>query len=400
MVFLWLARFAPFAPLKGGAFDYSRDLILSLSQRGNVEVLAFESEAVVPPEADSVQWETLPHSDPSQLNSLLSSLPNVAFRNVDRAYLGRVIERAANVDAIFVDFIAMAWLVEPLVKALEGWHDRPPVIMVTHNHEHDVRKQMARNTRVSPMRFALALDAAKAGRLERRANMIADGITAITSSDADAFGRYAQTPTITLPPAYRGPSLQQRTIDANTPRVATVLGNRDAHHKMMVLDRTLSAFAAARLEKAVTIDIAGGGDFSRVSGAYPDFRFSGFVPDIVSYLSGVRLGLMSDDIGGGFKIRAMTYAFLRVPMLALHEAMRGMEFVEGVHFVGADDLADMAAKARLLIDDVDRLNALHEAAFEFAKARFDPASPGVRLSEFVNRLKDSRSAAAKGAGVK
>ena len=108
MVFLWLTRFAPFAPLKGGAFDYSRDLILSLSQRGNVEVLAFESEAVVPPEADSVQWETLPHSDPSQLNSLLSLLPNVAFRNVDRAYLDRVIERAANVDAIFVDFIAIA----------------------------------------------------------------------------------------------------------------------------------------------------------------------------------------------------------------------------------------------------------------------------------------------------
>ena len=104
----------------------------------------------------------------------------------------------------------------------------------------------------------------------------------------------------------------------------------------------------------------------------------------------MRLGLLSDDIGGGFKIRAMSYAMLRVPMLALREAMAGMEFEEGVHFIGVDDLTEMAEAAASLIDDFDRLNALQEAAFAFASQRFDADVAGRRMTDFVTSLGTSR----------
>ncbi|MDO7844609.1 glycosyltransferase family protein [Sphingomonas immobilis] len=386
MSFLWLTRFPPYPPLRGGALDYSRMLLASLAMQGPVTGLAFVPEQPVEQPADGVTWETLPRSMPGKIKSLLSPLPNVAARNVDTAYLRRAVELARSAEAVFVDFIAMSWLVEPLKAAMRDWAERPPLIVVTHNHEHAVRLQMVRNTRSPAMRAALTLDAWKAGRLERRANLAANGITAITVADRDAFARDAATPSITLPPAYGGPAAATRTIGADTPRAAIILGNRDSHHKVMVLERTLAALDAAGLPRALHLQVAGGGDLDGFAARYPDIAFLGFVDDIVACLGKVRLGLLTDDIGGGFKIRAMTYAALRVPMLALREAMHGMEFEEGVHYIAVDTLDELAARAAVLIDDLDTLNAVQEAAFAFAEARFAPSEPGRRLADFVARL--------------
>jgi polysaccharide biosynthesis protein PslH len=384
--YLWLTRFPPYPPQRGGAIDYSRSLIESLSARGEVLVLAYEpDEAVAVPASPTRSVETVRHAMPAGFHSLVSPLPNVASRNVDPAYLKRAVALAAGKTAVFVDFIAMAWLVEPLAQALSA-SDAPPIIMVTHNHEHAVRTQMVKRTANPAMRAVLALDAWKAGRLERRANAAASGVTAITVTDRDAFARDTSTPGITLPPAYEGPLRRTRTIDAAVPRRAVILGNRDSHHKMMVLDRTLQALAAAGTEKAMTVDLAGSGDIAGAAARFPGFVPLGFVPDLAAYLDTVRLGLMTDDIGGGFKIRAMSYAMLRVPILAVREAMHGMEFEEGVHYIAVDTLPELARRAASLIDDLATLNRVQEAAFIFASERFDAAEPGRRLSAFADRL--------------
>lgn len=391
---LWITRFPPYPPLRGGAFDYSRDLILSLATVGEVRGLAFEAGNLAGRADAHVTWEVLPHHEPAKARSLLSPLPNVAARNVDRALLDRAAALAAECDAVFVDFIAMAWAVAPLRRRLARLAHPPPLVMVTHNHEHAVRRQMARNTASPVMRAALALDAWKAGRLERSANRAADGLTAITVTDRDSFAAAGPTPSIVLPPAYAGPTVPARTIGPATPRVMTILGNRNAHHKMMVLERTLAAFAAAGLDRAARVEIAGEGEFAHLAGRYPGFAFRGYVPDLAQYLADVRLGLLSDDIGGGFKIRAMSYAMLRVPMVALREAMAGMAFEDGVHFVGVDTLDELARAAAALVDDPARLNALQEAAFAFASTRFDPGTTGQRMRAFVDQLRAAPRAGA------
>ena len=389
MNLLWITRFPPYSPLRGGAYDYSRDLIGALARCATVRGLAFSTPEVTPPE-DRVRWETMHHREPPRIASLASTLPNVAARNVDAALLDRAVALARDSDGVFVDFIAMAWLVAPLQARLKAAPGAPPVIMVSHNHEHAMRTQMARHARSPIMGAALALDAWKAGRLERTANAAADGLTTIIATDKEAFARECATPGLTLPPVYAGPVRAERTIDATTPRVAAVLGNRNATHKMMVLQRTLTAFAAAGLDRSAKIEIAGEGNYESLRGRYPAMDFRGYVPDLVAYLDRVRLGLLSDDIGGGFKIRAMSYAMLRVPMLALREAMAGMEFEEGVHFIGVDDLTEMAEAATSLIDDFDRLNALQEAAFAFASKRFDADVAGRRMTDFVTSLGTSQ----------
>lgn len=384
--YLWITRFPPYPPLRGGAIDYSRSLIESLAGMGRVTVLAFapDRDVAMPPSATRTV-ETMPHRMPPPHRSLLSPLPNVAARNVDAAYLARAVALARGAAAVFVDFIAMAWIVEPLTRALAG-PEAPPIVMVTHNHEHAVRTQMVRNTARLPMKAMLALDAWKAGRLERRANAAADGVTAITATDRAAFMAAGITRAITLPPAYEGPVRQARTIDTGVPRRATILGNRDSHHKLMVLHRTLHALAAAGTQQELTVDIAGSGDLDRALAAHPGFHARGFVPDLAAYLDTVRLGLMTDDIGGGFKIRAMSYAMLRVPILAVRAAMRGMEFEEGVHYIAVDTLDELAERAKALIDDLDTLNAVQTAAFDFAASRFHPSEPGRRLRAFADTL--------------
>jgi len=384
VTFLWLTRFTPYAPLKGGAYDYTRSLVESLARIGPVEGLVFAAPGVAAPEVPGLTWSAIPARSKPAIASLASRLPNVAFRNVDAGYLGEAVRRARGKDAVFVDFIAMAWIVEPLVAALGP--DGPPVIVVTHNHEYAVRRQMVASERKFARRQALRLDAWKAANLERRANRAAAGVTAITEADAEAFRTETDRPCVAVPPSYSDAIREAREIGPETPMTACILGNRTSYHKIMVLEHTLAALAARGVEREISVDIVGAGDFAPYRKTYPGFNFIGFVDDLFRYLGQVRLALMTDDIGGGFKIRALSLAFARVPILALEAAMHGMGFVEGTHYIGAGTLEELAAMAPRLMADPARLNALQEAAFAHASTEFDPAVPGRRLADFAQQL--------------
>nr|QQZ51552.1 hypothetical protein JKL49_11515 [Phenylobacterium glaciei] len=194
---------------------------------------------------------------------------------------------------------------------------------MNHNFEHDVRRQMVLAERSLGMRAALTYDTWKAGNLERAANRIADGLVANTDADARAFARVTAKPSVTISPAYNGPRLAARVIDAQTPRRICVLGNHEAHHKRMVLDQTLTALAAHGIERTCDVDVVGAGDNSEFQARFPGFNFYGYVDDIEAYLQTVRFGLIPDEIGGGFKVRALTHVFQRLPMLAVRHAVQG-----------------------------------------------------------------------------
>ena len=387
MAFLWLCRWPPYEPLRGGDVDYSREAVHSLARGHPTIGLAFATPEVSIPADAPLRWEFVAATEPPEWMSLLSPLPNVAYRHHHRAYLERAIALGRDADAVFVDFLGLAWMVEPLVKAFRAAGSSTPVIMVTHNHEFAVRTQMWRGEKRPIMRAVLALDTWKAGRLEKASNAAAQGLTAITEADAAIFAGETDTPSIVITPGYSGPVVETRRIDESTPRRACILGNRTAHHKFMVLQRTLAAFQKRGIGRAMGIDIVGDGDFTGLRKDYPAFNFIGFVPAIEEYLGGVRLGLISDDIGGGFKLRALTYAFLRVPMLAVRDAMNGMGFEEGVHFIGVDSVDEMAKTLTKLIDDVERLDAVQTAAYDHCAARYDWATRGQALADFAARLR-------------
>jgi glycosyltransferase involved in cell wall biosynthesis len=311
-------------------------------------------------------------------------LPNVAFRHRDAAYLRAALAGAASADVVVIDFIGMFWLAAALRRALRTSPHQPRIITVNHNVEADVRRQFAAAAR-GVMRPVLAYDARKAARLERDANRLADGRVAITEPDRAVLDAQASSPSIALSPGYDGPRVAVRDISDSVARRVAILGNFEAQHKRVVVEKLLEALRVAPVSSDISIEVAGAGDFSAFTPP-PGVSFKGYVPDLVSYLSDVRLGALCDPIGGGFKLRVLTYAFCRVPIIALPEAIEGSGLRPGEHFIPVASPADISSVIASVIDDFDRLNAMQSAAFAYAEANYDWGQRGRALDAFAREL--------------
>ena len=239
------------------------------------------------------------------------------------------------------------------------------------------------------MRLTLAWDGWKAGRIETRAYLLASGYTAITGADLAAFqARAPHTPGLLVMPGYTGPRVETRTIDASTPRRICVVGGRRSHHKRLVLNQTLAALQRAGLEKSAIIDIVGGDPDPELAARYPGFNFLGFVDDMEAYMQTVRLGLIPDEIGGGFKMRALTHVFLRVPMFALDVAVAGMDLRPGLDYVEAKNLDQLAQIAHSSLDDLNLLNRIQNTAYERCQNSFSWNERGRALHKFIKSNKE------------
>jgi hypothetical protein len=356
--YLWLTRWPPYPPRRGGDMDYTRNLMQHLALCHPVHGLAFGSPDEPVPHAPGVSWTLVDQAEPPRWASMVSALPNVAFH-----------------------FVA------PLRRALESLGpSRPPIIIIDHNFEHGVRRQMVVAEKSPLMKAVLAYDTWKAGRLERRANRVGDALLPNTPADEELFRAVTNKPMQTIMPAYGGPRAPARVIDDSTPRRICILGNHDAHHKRMVLDRTLAALSAKGIQRLCTVDVVGGGETASFEARYPGFNYYGYVDDLEAYLRTVRFGLIPDEIGGGFKIRALTHAFQRVPMLAVRSALNGMGFTAGVHFEAVESLDPLAERIPSLLDDFARLNAIQTAAFDHCQSAFDWGERGRTLHAFVSQL--------------
>lgn len=383
--YLWLTRWPPYPPRRGGDIDYSRELLASLAKCAPVRALAFEDGAPPPP-VPGVDWRLVAHAEPARALSVASSLPNVAYRHLSRAYLAAAVEAAAGVQAVLVDFIGLFWLVEPLRAALERLERRPLILVVNHNFEHGVRRQMVAHEASPAMKTLLAYDTWKAGRLERAANRAADALVANTPADAEQFAGVTDRPAVVVMPGYAGGRAAPREITADVAPRICFLGNHESQHKRMVLERALAALAAAGVEQRYPVDIVGGGDVGDLPQRYPGFNYLGYVDDLDAYLRTVRLALVPDEIGGGFKHRVLTHVFHRTPLLAVRWAVNGMGLRPDVDFAVAEDLDGMAAMIPRLVDDLPRLNRLQAAAFAHCDGAFDWDERGRTLHAFIQSL--------------
>lgn len=383
--YLWLTRWPPYPPRRGGDIDYSRELLASLARCAPVRALAFDDGAT-PPSVDGVDWRRVTHVEPARALSIASMLPNVAFRHASGPYLAAAVEAAAGTRAVLVDFISMFWIVEPLLAALARREHRPLIVVVDHNFEHGVRRQMVVAESSPPMKALLAYDTWKAGRLERQANRMADALVANTQADADQFARITAKPAVVVMPGYAGDRAPARTLTADiAPRVC-FLGNHESQHKRMVLERALAALAKAGVERRYPVDIVGGGEVGDLPARYPGFNYLGYVDDLAAYLRTVRLALVPDEIGGGFKHRVLTHIFHRTPLLAVRWAVNGMGLRPDVDFAVAENLDGMAAMIPSLMGDLPRLNQLQDEAFRHCQNAFDWDERGRALHAFIQSL--------------
>lgn len=387
---LWLTRWPPYSPLRGGDIDYSRELLENLATLTPVHALAFDVGFTPPNSNGRLRWTLVRGQERSMVSSVVSPHPNVAHRHHSADYLAAAVKAADGCSAIVVDFIGMFGFAEPLKKLLSR-PSAPPIIVIDHNYEHAVRRQMAKAEMRPWLKVALAWDAFKAGRLETSVLQLSDGVVALTDADSMALKPISGgKPTITIPPGYEGPVLRERNISEVTPRRLVVLGGHEAQHKKMVLERALEALNERGIQHRLIVDIVGPGSHADLERRFDGFNFMGYVDDLPAYMSSVRLGFIPDEIGGGFKLRALSHAFLRTPMLAVDQALNGMGFTSGRDYFGFDNLAAAAAGVEPIIDDFARLNTVQEAAFALCNEQYNWAERGRDLLNLIEEVVQAR----------
>jgi polysaccharide biosynthesis protein PslH len=404
---LWLTRTYP-VRLDAGDLTYSFHLLSSLSYIGvRLTVLAMGHTGDCARRAvdDGIEWVVIPWETDREIGgrlavwSLFSRLPNVAmqyniasFRRALRAQMVR------DWDAIVVDHLGMGWV----WRAVEAYRRLKPgvvSIFIAHQCEGQVRRGMARNFHGNILRkMALSVDAAKADRLEKKLIRQSHLVSVITAEDLRRFGNLGKAELLT--PGYAGPFVGFREINDVTPRRALILGSAIWLAKQMNLMEFVAVadelFHQCRIELWVVGNVP---DHLQVKNHFYATRFLGFVEDLKPIFRSVRIGIVAERTGGGFKLKTLDYIFNRVPIAAIKGSIAGLPLTAGLHYLCFESMPELARGVADAIDDTERLNSLHQAAYEKCKNGFDWSDRGQTLYNAIRQAMSRQRAPDAGKSV-
>lgn len=388
--YLWVTRERPFAPNYGGDWLYSSRMIRSVAEAGAEVTVLCHAKGGPPPEdfPARVRWR-LGDAPPRRSGAalLLSPLPAIAARHGGgemRALLGAAL-RERPWDAVIIDHIAAGWAVSAVKKA--GLR----VVYLSHNHEASARRSAARSAAAPPWKRAvLMVDAAKVAPLERQLLEAASLVGANTDVDAALFAReHPDRRYLLLAPGHDGPTSPPRDPQA-LPRAAVVVGSFGWIAKQSNLLRFLGLAVRPFTDAGAELMVVGTmpAQFQALlARRFPSVKVTGAVDDVAPWLARARIGVIAEEIGGGFKHKALSYVFNRLPIAALDGSCVGLPLTPGDGILSFADMPGLVAGTLAAIDDVPRLRRLEAAALGACEGRFDWADRGRAL---VGALGDGR----------
>jgi glycosyltransferase involved in cell wall biosynthesis len=382
---LWLSGIIPFPPISG-ARKYSARLAESLAATG-IAITFVGLVGDLPPEpADNVDWYSVQDKQRGRLISLLSRMPLVSARHATPKYKAELdhLVRSKVWNIIVIDYCGMSWVLPYLQGVTTA---SSTLVFVTHDHEETLTRQQWKGTKRSLwQRLYLLQNHWKTRRLERATSQACDLITANTDFDAALFRRTAANArVITLTPGYDGPRIRQRQITVGTPRAVVLFGTYHWSAKQTNLRLFLEHADSKMHDAGIELRIVGDMPDNLRLGLERRFtssRFTGFVQDPAPHLD-ARLGVVAEPIGGGFKHKLLDYIFHRVPVVALESCVEGLPSSVQQYVLTAPDLPALLDQITAVIDDIDRLNALQQGAFDAAERAFDWAERGRAMREAI-----------------
>ena len=192
-----------------------------------------------------------------------------------------------------------------------------------------------------------------------------------------------------LPPGYKGERIARRRIGSDTPRRVAIVGSYQwivkQHNLAAFLDQADGRLAAAGIELAVVGGMPD--EFRRnLQGRFSAVRFLGYVDDLPQFLQSCRMGLVIEAVGGGFKLKVLDYVMTRTPLAGLTPALAGQAAAVTRHCLLRDDSVSLCGGIVELIDDLDRLNTMQDAAYAAASEHYDWRENGRRLLSLIRSL--------------
>ena len=150
----------------------------------------------------------------------------------------------------------------------------------------------------------------------------ADVVTAITDDDAAKFATSVPgLRCVIVPPGWGGTSSAPgRTPLAQRQRRVGILGSFEWHLKQENLRRFVAAADPVFADAGIELVVGGSVPEDFRKSVAPHLRatqFAGWVDDLDAFFDGLRIGVVSEPLGGGFKLKTLDYIFRRVPLAAL-----------------------------------------------------------------------------------
>jgi glycosyltransferase involved in cell wall biosynthesis len=297
----------------------------------------------------------------------------------------------------------MAWAIDCIQRCARN-NARPLIAYIAHNFETKLSADIARDFRGNIFRkAALHANAWKIAGAERSLSRFADIMVALTPEDANSLESFSpQSTKLVLSPGYSGPTASNRQIVHATPRRVVILGAYRWTPKEMNLSTFLET-ADPILEKAgIGVDVVGEVPNALRKAWEPRVkatRFLGFVDNLGELLAARRMGLVIEQIGGGFKLKTLDYIFNRVPIAAVKGSIAGLPLTPGLHYLSFESMLELAQGIAAVIDDDGRLNSLQLAAYEQCKTAFNWSDRGRTLCDAIRQAVSREHAAHTGSSA-
>lgn len=396
---LWLTRKYP-RPANSGELIYSDGLLRALAVTG-VEITAIAHDNEELPVGDGsrssrftdpegIQWRLgLPRLC-SRLGSLLTRYPSDSWRLRNGGPLALVREALASEswDQIVFDHAAMGWALGPVQRRIAKMPagSRPKLVYVSHNHEAKIRREIALQSGGGPLaRMVYCWDAEKYARQEEMLCRSCDLVTAITETEVSAYrASYPHQRYLCLTPGFNGRGNQGRVMDASTPRRVVMTGSFEWIAKRINLERFLEKAAAPFSEAGIELQIVGKTEESfreSMLARFPGVDFVGRVPSMDPYLDGARMGLIVEEFGGGFKLKALDYVFHSLPLAGLDHAVDGLPLRSPDQVLLAKDTPSLINGVIQLIDNFPKLNQMQQDSLAICQQAFRWEDRGAALAQ-------------------
>lgn len=395
---LWLTYQIPY-PANSGELLYTRGLTESLATAGaEVHALAAGTPPafgapVGRPAIGHLSWHAVNEPLRPRWQSLWRSLPSGSFRLGTRALESLVREQLhrGGWSALVIDHAANGW-------ALRLWEriaERPPLVYVSHNVESRVRPQVAAQRGGGLRGAVLRWDAWKYARLEHRLVAAARLVTAITPEDATVFRpQVGDREVLVLTP---GASVAKLAPPQTLPPRRVILsGSYEWVAKQHNVRRFLASALPVLQPAGIAVTVVGKMPETFAAGLrqeFPGAEIHANVPDPAPFLDSARIGVIPEEAGGGFKLKALEYVFRHLPIAALPGTLAGLPVDPDTDALTVPTLDLLARRLAEVIDQPEYLRALAARAYEKCDGRFDWAQRGRDLYAALAAL--DRPAAAR-----
>ena len=367
---LWIVGRIP-SPLFTGDALYTAAILTALAATQEIEVSVVgasrDGRAIDARLLDlpGVSFITAPRPRRSGPLSHFSSLPRNAHWLVTNPLREAVAELLkSDWDWIVIDQTRSAGLLREVLELRKN----ASICYLAHNAEGKIRPEIAKSLRHPLLRF----DAAKYRRLENNIVRAADIVVSITDADAAYFSQFRK-PVFVVPPIFIGTIQPPQLIDLNRPRSILLLGSFEWIAKQRNLAQIVSVLLPILKRNGISLEVVG--DVPRnIRNRYmdesPNLIFHGPLDDLAGPLARSRGGLVAEELGGGFKLKLLDYAFARLPVFGLKSAVEGTTAKEQSAMFLAEDMDGLATRIVENIDDLSGLNRKQASLFELVAGRF------------------------------